>query len=73
MEACSDWEFPIFLTLMLTGLRPGELCHLLLEDLDLKANLLHVRNNHRSVGRSRRVPSGRFQSSTCWRKCSGGR
>jgi integrase len=45
LAACDDWQFPLFLTLMLTGLRPGELCHLLLpEDLDLDAGLLRVRN-----------------------------
>ncbi len=48
LEACDEWQFPIFLTLMLTGVRPGELCHLLLpEDLDLEAGLLHVRNKPR--------------------------
>lgn len=45
LEACDDWQFPIFLTLMLTGLRPGELTHLLLpDDLDLNAGILYVRN-----------------------------
>jgi integrase len=44
LEACDDWQFPLFLTLMLTGLRPGELTHLLADDLDLKAGLLRVRN-----------------------------
>ena len=45
LEACDDWQFPIFLTLMLTGLRPGELTHLLLPgDLDLKIGMLYVRN-----------------------------
>jgi integrase len=45
LEACDDWQFPLFLTLMLTGLRPGELAHLLLpDDLDLDAGLLRVRN-----------------------------
>ncbi|HAJ21487.1 MAG TPA: hypothetical protein DCL95_15740 [Rhodospirillaceae bacterium] len=45
LEACDDWQFPIFLTLMLTGLRPGELTHLLLpDDLDLKAGILYIRN-----------------------------
>jgi integrase len=45
LEACDDWQFPLFLTLLLTGLRPGELCHLLLPDaLDLEAALLRVRN-----------------------------
>ena len=45
LEACDDWQFPIFLTLMLTGLRPGELAHLLLpDDLDLENRVLYVRN-----------------------------
>jgi len=45
LEACDDWQFPIFLTLMLTGLRPGELTHLLLpDDLDLEDRLLRIQN-----------------------------
>jgi integrase len=45
LEACDDWQIPLFLTLILTGLRPGELAHLLLpDDLDLDARLLRVRN-----------------------------
>ena len=45
LEECDDWQFPLFLTLMLTGLRPGELSHLLLpEDLDLETGWLKVRN-----------------------------
>ena len=45
LKACDDWQFPLFLTLMLTGMRPGELCHLLLpDDLDLDAGWLYVRN-----------------------------
>jgi integrase len=45
LEACDDWQFPLFLTLMLTGLRPGELCHLLApDDLDLDTGVLYVRN-----------------------------
>jgi integrase len=48
LEACDDWQFPLFLTLLLTGLRPGELTHLLLpDDLDLEAGWLHVRNKPR--------------------------
>jgi integrase len=48
LQACDDWQFPLFLTLMLTGLRPGELLHMLLpDDLDLSAGLLHVRNKPR--------------------------
>lgn len=45
LQACDDWQFPMFLTLLLTGLRPGELTHLLLpDDLDLDVGLLRVRN-----------------------------
>jgi integrase len=46
LDACDDWQFPVFLTLMLTGLRPGELCHLLVEDVDLSPAepVLRVRN-----------------------------
>jgi integrase len=44
-DACDDWQLPLFLTLALTGLRPGELCHLLLpDDVDLNAGWLRVRN-----------------------------
>lgn len=38
------WFGPILVTLMLTGLRPGELTHLLAEDIDLEAQALYVRN-----------------------------
>lgn len=45
LKACDEWQFPVYLTLMLTGVRPGELVHLLLpDDLDFKQRLLHVRN-----------------------------
>jgi integrase len=45
LKACDDWQFPLFLTLLLTGLRPGELTHLLLpDDLDLESFLIRVRN-----------------------------
>lgn len=45
LKTCDHWQFPVFLTLMLTGLRPGELVHLLLpEDLDFEQRLLFVRN-----------------------------
>ncbi len=43
--ACDNWQFTLFLLLLLTGLRPGELTHLLLpDDLDLATGWLHVRN-----------------------------
>ncbi len=45
LKACDGWQFPVYLTLMLTGLRPGELVHLLLpDDLDFGQRLLFVRN-----------------------------
>ena len=45
LQACDDWQFPLFLTLILTGLRPGELVHLLLsDDFDLETGMLYVRN-----------------------------
>ena len=45
LNSCDAWQFPVFLTLMLTGLRPGELVHLLLpDDLDFEQRLLFVRN-----------------------------
>jgi integrase len=44
-EACDNWQFPVFLILLCTGLRPGELTHLLIpDDLDLTTGWLHVRN-----------------------------
>lgn len=48
LNACDDWQLPLFLTLLMTGLRPGELTHLLLPaDLDLDTGWLHVRNKPR--------------------------
>ena len=48
LEACDAWQFPIFVTLMLTGLRPGELIHLLLpDDIDLDNGWLRIRNKPR--------------------------
>ena len=48
LNACDDWDYPIFLTLMMTGLRPGELCHLLLPgDLNLDTGILRVSNKPR--------------------------
>jgi integrase len=44
-NACDDWQLPLFGILLLTGLRPGELTHLLLpDDLDLDQGWLMVRN-----------------------------
>ncbi len=38
------WGFPIHFTLAKTGMRSGELCHLLIEEVDLEGGWLHVRN-----------------------------
>lgn len=44
-EVCDDWQLPLFGTLLLTGLRPGELTHLLLpDDVNLEQGWLLVRN-----------------------------
>jgi integrase len=42
LKAASAWAFPIHFTLAKTGLRIGELTHLLIEDLDLDGGWLHV-------------------------------
>jgi len=44
LRAADDWAFPIQFTLAKTGLRPAELTHLLIDDLDLDAGWLQVRN-----------------------------
>lgn len=44
LSAARGWEFALQFTLAKTGLRPGELCHLLIEEVDLKEGWLHVRN-----------------------------
>lgn len=44
-QACDEWQFRIFFVLAFTGLRVGELTHLLIDqDLDLDAGLLRVSN-----------------------------
>ncbi|MDX1966359.1 MAG: tyrosine-type recombinase/integrase, partial [Planctomycetaceae bacterium] len=44
LNAAHDWEFAIHFTLAKTGMRPGELCHLLIEEVDLANGWIHVRN-----------------------------
>src|SRR4051794_24624192 len=44
LRAASAWAFPIHFTLAKTGLRVGELTHLLIEEVDLEGGWLHVRN-----------------------------
>jgi len=61
LRSCDEWEFPIHFTFAKTGLRVGELTHLLVEDLDLEAGWLNVRNKAElgwriKTGVERRVP-----------------
>jgi integrase len=42
LAACDDWAFAIFFALFTTGLRVGELTHLLIEDLDLDNGWIRV-------------------------------
>jgi integrase len=44
LRAAGPWEFAIHLSLAKTGLRVGELVHLLIEEVDLERGWLHVRN-----------------------------
>ncbi len=44
LSTADEWAFAILVTLALTGLRPGELVHLLVEDFDPVERLLHVRS-----------------------------
>jgi integrase len=60
-RAADSWAFAIHFTLAKTGLRPGELAHLLIEDLDLEGGWLRVRNRPAlgwrvKTGREREVP-----------------
>ena len=60
-KAASDWAFPIHFTLAKTGLRIGELTHLLIEEVDLDGGWLHVRNKVElgwriKTGQERTVP-----------------
>ena len=60
-KAASDWAFPIHFTLAKTGLRIGELVHLLIEEVDLREGWLFVRNKTElgwrvKTGQERSVP-----------------
>ena len=60
-RACDDWSFPVHFTLAKTGLRPGELRHLLIEEVDLESGWLLIRNKPElgwriKTGRERAVP-----------------
>jgi integrase len=60
-QAAADWSFPVHFTLAKTGLRSGELRHLLIEEVDLESGWLRVRNKPElgwriKTGRERPVP-----------------
>jgi integrase len=44
VRACDAWQRPIFLTLLIYGLRVGELTHLLVSDVDFEAGALLIRS-----------------------------
>jgi len=46
LKACSPWEFRVFFTLAFTGMRPGELSHLLVDDVDFETRTMFIRNHH---------------------------
>jgi integrase len=61
LQAADDWAFPVHFTLAKTGIRPGELVHLLIEDLDLDGGWMHIRNKPElgwriKTGRVRSIP-----------------
>jgi len=43
-NAAGTWAFPVHFALAKTGLRPGELIHLLIEDVDLDGGWIQIRN-----------------------------
>ena len=60
-HASNDWSFPVHFTLAKTGLRSGELRHLLIEEVDLESGWLQIRNKPElgwriKTGRERPVP-----------------
>ena len=47
-KACDVWQFRVFFLFAFTGLRVGELCHLLIDsDVDLDNNLIRITNKPR--------------------------
>ncbi len=61
LTAANEWAFPIHCLLLLSGMRPGELCHLLIEDVRLEEGWLTVCNKTElgwriKTGRERSIP-----------------
>lgn len=47
-KACDEWQFRVFFLFAFTGLRVGELCHLLIDhDVDLDNNIIRITNKPR--------------------------
>ena len=47
-KACDAWQFRVFFLFAFTGLRVGELCHLLIDhDVDLDNNIIRITNKPR--------------------------
>ena len=44
LKAADPWAFPVHFTLAKTGVRPGEVIHLLIEDVDLANGWMHICN-----------------------------
>lgn len=60
-RAADDWTFPIHFALAKTGMRPGELVHVMIEEVDLDRGWLHVRGKpflawRIKSGRDRAIP-----------------
>jgi integrase len=45
LRACDPWEFRLFFSLAFTGMRPGELRHMLVEDVDFGIRTAFIRNH----------------------------
>lgn len=43
-DACNDWQRGLFELLVTYGMRVGELCHLLVEDVDFETKAIHIRS-----------------------------
>jgi integrase len=61
LQRCNPWEFAVHFTLAKTGMRSGELIHLLIEDVDLESGWIHVRNKLEigwriKTGQERKIP-----------------
>ena len=61
LRTASLWSFAIHFTLATTGMRPGELAHMLVDDVDLTGGWIAIRNKPEmgwmiKTGRERRVP-----------------